>query len=264
MSVHIEDGRKLNELKRINPTIFRGNKMDAFSKQLLDLVSGTFNNKYPLIIAPDSDPVGYVEGANAEYPMVINVRTVAKIKRKHPLSYSFVEMMRFMLRESWFTMESMTVNGSNVMLLDEILDDGPMVAVFHESSVEGNIPGLKVNRIASVYGKDNLNSLVIRTWEANKTFSKNKNIEPYLNRSTWLQLPPDLKLALSSKYHRKSFTKSQVEEDIKLGRNIDLSLEEKIIIKHSVMSSKNGTAEEKIITEEKEPERKENREKDRN
>lgn len=215
----INDPNKLDELKKINKTIIHDNQLDTFDNQLLALASGKLDNNYPMIIDSESNVLSYVDGVTSDSVLVMNISTAAKIQSKHPESYLFLSRLHSLLENSIFAMDSLTEETSKVILLDEMLDNNPLIAICrYDKKHSTSNPQIYLNEITSVYDKDNFISLIQRTWDNNKIFSKNKKIEEFLSKSTWLQLPTDLHFALSNSYVSQSFNKSQVEYDLEIKR----------------------------------------------
>lgn len=70
-----------------------------------------------------------------------------------------------------------------------------------------------VNQITSIYDKEKLESLIQRTYDANKKFYVNEKSRAFI-KSAELQLPINLINALSTSYDKQCLTKSQVEQDL--------------------------------------------------
>ena len=77
-----------------------------------------------------------------------------------------------------------------------------------------------VNQITSIYDKEKLESLIQRTYDANKKFYVNEKSRAFI-KSAELQLPINLINALSTSYDKYSFNKCQVEQDLLL--NVEFS-----------------------------------------
>jgi len=141
------------------------------------------------------------------------VSTVIKIKDKHDIGYEFVSNCEKMLRESVLAFESLTQPESIIILLDEfeVNSGNPIIAICRKDKDMG-IGGILINEITSIYDKERFVNFLLRSYECNKTFYKNKKTEQYFTPDR-LQLPEDIKYALSADYYRTFFTKSQVEQD---------------------------------------------------
>ena len=215
----INDPVKLDELKKINKTIIHDDELDSFDNQLLSLISGTYDANYPFILSDNSECIKYIDSINDDNVLVMNVSTATKIKDKHPESYAFLSKTTDLLNDSILAMDSLTESESKVILLNEMIDNNPMIATCRlDKKHAASNPQIYLNEITSIYDKDNFINLIERTWNMNKVFSKNKKIEEYLIKSTWLQLPTDLMFALSNSYDSESFNKSQVEYDLEIKR----------------------------------------------
>lgn len=198
-------------IRRINKTIVReDNTIDSFEKQLLNLSGGIFDVTKPLIVSPDSSIINYFE-PNANKPITMRANTAIKIREKHEIGYAFVGQCLDMLKESVLAFESLTKDNSMVVLLDAYNDeDDPYIAICR---TDRQMNMIEVNEITSIYDKQNFEKFIVRTFDKNKRFFKNKKTEHYI-KSQRLQLPKEMIYALSDKYYKPSFTKSQVENDI--------------------------------------------------
>ncbi len=215
-------------IKKINKNIVHENgTIDSFDKQLIQLMSGVFDTKFPLVISDTSNALSYIADFKAENPLIINSSTVIKLREKHDLGYEFVSECEKYLRESVLAFDSIQHNTSKVILLQELDDDGfPMIAICREDKTIGE--GLYINEVTSIYEKKNLESLIIRTYQEDKVFYKNEKTEQYI-QSIGLQLPQGVIYALSKNYDKQSFTKSQVEHDIK---KLEVSYTDAFFINH--------------------------------
>lgn len=199
-------------IRKINKNIVHEDgTIDSFDKQLIKLMSGVFDTKFPLVISDSSNALSYIADFKADNPLIINSSTVIKLREKHDLGYEFVSECEKYLRESVLAFDSIQHNTSKVILLQELDDDGfPMIAICREDKTIGE--GLYINEVTSIYEKKNLESLIIRTYQEDKVFYKNEKTEQYI-QSIGLQLPQGVIYALSNEYTNKSFTRSQVEPD---------------------------------------------------
>lgn len=200
-------------IRKINKTVVReDNTLDSFEKQLLNLSGGVFDTNKPLIVSPDSNCINYFE-PDFKKPITMRVNTAVKIREKHEIGYAFVGQCLDMLKESVLAFESLTKDNSMVVLLDSYNDDNdPYIAVCR---MDRRMNMVEVNEITSIYDKQNFEKFLIRTYEANKKFFKNKKTEQYI-KSQRLQLPKEMIYALSDDYYKPSFTKSQVESDLNI------------------------------------------------
>ncbi len=205
--------RKITEAKRkllqqINGNIIHNCQLENFDRQLLDLISGNYNVSNPMVISDSTQCLNYIDIIDADKPLVINVSTVIKIRERHSLGYAFVARCEEMLGNSVLAFESETQPTSLVILLDEIQNNTPIVAICR---YDKNVGYIDVNEITSIYDRSRFENLLIRAWEDNKTFWRNKKTKQYFS-STWLQLPPDLNTALYKNiitYPGESFKKAE-------------------------------------------------------
>lgn len=208
--------KNLEDIKIINKKIIKENgEVETFSNQLLDLIDGNYDSGYPMVISDNSDPLSFIDDLNKEKILTINVSTIVKLRDKHNESYRFISEIYQKLSDSLFAFESLTRERSIIILLAEsTVDNIPYIATcYYDKKIGSQKGAVVVNEITSIYDRERFNNLLQRTWDADLKFYKNKKTERIF-RSTWLQLPTELKYALSSKYNKQSFNKSQVAEDL--------------------------------------------------
>lgn len=92
---------KIKELQRINKNIIDQNgQLLSFDKQLIQLMSGVFDTRYPLVIAPNTMSLSYINDLNPNNCLVMNSSTVIKLREKHDLGFEFVSNCERYLQES--------------------------------------------------------------------------------------------------------------------------------------------------------------------
>lgn len=205
----------IKELKRINRNLFdnEGNFV-SFDKQLIQLMSGVFDTRFPLVISNNTLSLKYVNQIGVEKPLLINSSTVMKLQSKHELGYEFVSEIENKLKNSVLAFDSLTQSTSKVVLLDEFEQNtgDPMIAICRfDKNIDNGFT--MVNEITSIYDKEKFMNLLIRTYNANKQFYKNEKTEQYFIPFR-LQLPKDMRYALSTNYINCSFNKNQVLQSI--------------------------------------------------
>lgn len=213
---------KIDTLRKINKNIVHEDgTITSFDKQLIQLMSGIYDTRYPLIVADSTHSLDYIEDFATDNPLVMNVSTVIKLREKHDIGYEFVSNCEMYLKESVLAFDSYQHDTSKIILLDEVDDDGfPMIAICRENKDMGG--NLLLNEITSIYEKEKLEQLLNRSYENDKTFYTNKKTEQYV-KSRGLQLSKGLTYALSNYYTRASFNKSQVEQDLAKRKELDLN-----------------------------------------
>lgn len=203
----------IEQIKKINKTIMREDgRIDSFEKQLINLISGLYDTRFPMIVSENSRCLDFIS-KNSSNPLVINVSTVIKIREKHDIGYAFVSECEEMIKNSIFAFDSLNKSTSKILVLNKKDEENnPIIAVIRFNKEMGR-NAIKINEITSIYDKQRLSNLIIRSYDADKMFYKNK-IEQL--RSIGLQLPQDVKFALSKNYNKTVFSKSQVERDYQL------------------------------------------------
>ena len=202
---------ELDKIRRINKSIIKENgTIESFDKQLIELMSGRYDTRFPMVISSNSKCLDYIN-SNITNPILINVSTVIKIKEKHDIGYAFVSDSEEMIQNSIFAFDSLSHDTSKIIVLNEVDDENnPIIAVVRFNKKMGR-DAILINEITSIYEKERLSNLIEKTYNANKMFYKNK-IEHI--RSIGFSLPKDVEYALSENYDRACFTKSQVKRDL--------------------------------------------------
>ena len=202
---------ELDKIRRINKSIIKENgTIESFDKQLIELMSGRYDTRFPMVISSNSKCLDYIN-SNITNPILINVSTVIKIKEKHDIGYAFVSDSEEMIQNSIFAFDSLSHDTSKIIVLNEVDDkNNPIIAVVRFNKKMGR-DAILINEITSIYEKERLSNLIEKTYNANKMFYKNK-IEHI--RSIGFSLPKDVEYALSENYDRACFTKSQVKRDL--------------------------------------------------
>ena len=237
---------KLEEIRKINKNIVHEDgSIDSFAKQLLYLEDGRFNIYYPMVISTSSKSLDYINDIDVNAPLIVNVSTVIKIRHKHNLGFSVFQDLDDMFKNSILAFDSLAHDSSRVILLNKIEDEdlaykqSNLIAICRYDRQNSQI---HINEITSLYSKKNLETFLSRTFNANKQFHKNKKTEQYF-KSAGLQLPLEMKYALSDSYTRTSFTKSQVVQDIQknkihFGKDNKLSVAERATKAKGIMEQR--------------------------
>lgn len=214
----------IETIRKINKNIVHENgAVDSFDKQLIQLMSGTYDTRYPMIISEDSSSLEYISGLPVTNALTMNVSTIIKLRMNHRLDYAFISDIEQHLKDSVMAFDSYQYTSSVVVVLNQLDDDeNHIIAICRYDKDTGG--GLYINEITSVYGKERFESMIKKSYELNKQFYKNEKTEQFV-KSAGLQLPLGLTTALSSKYIKPCFTKSQVEADIVAEENLSKNAE---------------------------------------
>lgn len=202
----------LEELRRINSdVVHEDGSIDSFDRQLIDLSSGVYNVRNPMIVSPESKTISYAVGLDELKPIVINVSTVIKLREKHQLGYAFVSRINEMLDKSYLAFDSLVQDTSRIFLLDESseLQAYPLIAVCR---YDKNIKMVEVNEITSIYEKIDFEKFLLKTYENNKNFYCNEKTKASIKSHAGFQLPREIIDALSVIDYSGSFNKSQIKE----------------------------------------------------
>lgn len=72
----------INKIRKINPTIVHGNRIDSFEKQLIKLNYGELDMNYPMLISTDSRCLKFISKIDVNRPLLINPKKVLRIKTR--------------------------------------------------------------------------------------------------------------------------------------------------------------------------------------
>lgn len=214
----------LEELRRINgDVVHEDGSIDSFDRQLIDLSSGVYNVRNPMIVSPESKTIAYAGGLDELKPIVINVSTVIKLREKHQLGYSFVSRINEMLDKSYLAFDSLVQDTSRIFLLDEVgeIQKKPVIAICR---YDKNIKMIEVHEITSIYERNDFQEFMRRTFEENKTFYCNDKTKASIKSHAGLQLPREIIDALSIVDYSGSFNKSQIKEIASRGLQLPLDV----------------------------------------
>ncbi len=214
----------IEELRRINSDIVHEDgSIDSFDRQLIDLSSGVYNVRNPMIVSPESKSISFAGGVDKSKPIVINVSTVIKLREKHQLGYSFVSRINEMLDKSYLAFDSLVQDTSRIFLLDEVgeIQKKPVIAICR---YDKNIKMIEVHEITSIYERNDFQEFMRRTFEENKTFYCNDKTKASIKSHAGLQLPREIIDALSIIDYSGSFNKSQIKEIASRGLQLPLDV----------------------------------------
>ncbi len=203
----------VDKIRKINKNIIHEDgTIDSFDKQLIQLTGGTFDTRYPMLINTSAMSLAYIDELNTSLPLVINTSTVIKLKDKHNLGYAFVAEIDYMLKESVMAFDSIVHSSSIIVVLDKVneLEGDPIIAICR---TDKKVAVTSVNEITSIYDKQNLQNLMIKSYEKGAKFYKTSKTKAYCT-SIGFYFPQDMQYALSDNYNKTSFNKNQVELDL--------------------------------------------------
>ena len=209
----------ISQIKKINPKIIdRNGNLMSFKEQLFDIIAGTYDTTYPLVISPESKSLSYIDGVNEKYPIVFRPGKVFKLVNDHQLEYSFLGNLQEELNNSVLAFDSRAEANTKVLLLDRRDHEGNLIiAAIQTNATVGYV---SVNRVASVYGKKDTERFLTLTYNEDYQFYKNKKTEQFIV-SNKLQLPTSLITALSDSNYKQMFRKSQVEKQVENNENLN-------------------------------------------
>ena len=201
-----------NQIRKINPKIItEDGRIASFKEQLFDVISGTYDTTYPLVVSGESKCLQYIEGINENYPIVFRPGKVFKLVNDHQLDYAFIGNLEKEISNSVFAFDSRSEEKTKVLLLDKKDLEGNRIIVAIQTNQKAGY--VSVNRVASAYGKRDIERFLTLTYDEDYKFYKNQKTGQFIV-SNKLQLPTGLITALSDNNYRQTFTKSQVEAEI--------------------------------------------------
>jgi hypothetical protein len=137
-------------------------KLKSWETQLLDYEYNIRNAREPLVINNNSKKLLF-SGID-DKPILINTSTIEKIKKVHNLDLKFLINLKGLINNPLFAIDSIQHSDSKLYVTNKKNKEGlPIIFVIRKDK---NIAETyKVNEIASVYDKKNLQNLINKTIE---------------------------------------------------------------------------------------------------
>ena len=141
---------------------------ESYKEQLLRYEFKVLDNKNAILINENSEKLEY---ANInDNPLVIEPKTIEKIKTKHQLNLEFLIKLDELIDNSVFAFDSIQHDTSKIFVLNEKNNNNQIIFIVRENKQEKHI---LVNEVTSVYDKEKLQNLI------NVTCNQGKNV--YIN-----------------------------------------------------------------------------------
>lgn len=141
---------------------------ESYKEQLLRYEFKVLDNKNAILINENSEKLEY---ANInDNPLVIEPKTIEKIKTKHQLNLEFLIKLDELIDNSVFAFDSIQHDTSKIFVLNEKNNNNQIIFIVRENKQEKHI---LVNEVTSVYDKEKLQNLI------NITCNQGKNV--YIN-----------------------------------------------------------------------------------
>lgn len=141
---------------------------ESYKEQLLRYELKVLDNKNAILINENSEKLKYAN-INSN-PLVIEPKTIEKIKTKHQLNLEFLIKLDELVQNSIFAFDSIQHDTSKIFVLNEKNNNNQIIFIVRENKQEKHI---LVNEITSVYDKEKLQNLI------NITCNQGKNV--YIN-----------------------------------------------------------------------------------
>ena len=137
-------------------------KLKSWEIQLLDYEYNIRNAREPLVVNNNSKKLLF-SGID-DKPILINTSTIEKIKKVHNLDLKFLINLKGLINNPLFAIDSIQHSDSKLYVTNKKNKEGlPIIFVIRKDK---NIAETyKVNEIASVYDKKNLQNLINKTIE---------------------------------------------------------------------------------------------------
>lgn len=141
---------------------------ESYKEQLLRYELKVLDNKNAILINENSEKLKYAN-INSN-PLVIEPKTIEKIKTKHQLNLEFLIRLDELVQNSIFAFDSIQHDTSKIFVLNEKNNNNQIIFIVRENKQEKHI---LVNEVTSVYDKEKLQNLI------NITCNQGKNV--YIN-----------------------------------------------------------------------------------
>lgn len=137
-------------------------KLKSWETQLLDYEYNIRNAREPLVVNNNSKKLLF-SGID-DRPILINTSTIEKIKKVHNLDLKFLINLKGVINNPLFAIDSIQHSDSKLYVTNKKNKEGlPIIFIIRKDK---NIAETyKVNEIASVYDKKNLQNLINKTIE---------------------------------------------------------------------------------------------------
>lgn len=141
---------------------------ESYKEQLLRYEFKVLDNKNAILINENSEKLEYAN-INSN-PLVIEPKTIEKIKTKHQLNLEFLIKLDELVQNSIFAFDSIQHDTSKIFVLNEKNNNNQIIFIVRENKQEKHI---LVNEVTSVYDKEKIQNLI------NITCNQGKNV--YIN-----------------------------------------------------------------------------------
>lgn len=177
------------KLSHIAPSALENGSLVPFDEQVTRFALGELPSSEVLVVSTDSSKAGLPMLESA--PLIIDQETIRKITGDHHLSLSDIRNLPTWFREHPLAMDSLSQPEAIVVIADfqDRLGNHVIMPVHIQKEMGDVGHRVRVDDIASVYGKRNLQYLIANTASAEKTLYVNERTKGWASRAG-LQLPP--------------------------------------------------------------------------
>jgi hypothetical protein len=201
----------LESIRRINKDLIKPDgTVKSFKEQLLEYEYGLYPYNKPLIVLTSSECIN-INSNNV--PLTINQTIIEKIKSKHEIHASDLIDLDRLIQENVLILQSKTRESGLLAVLNKRDNqDKTIIVAIHMDEQQNEI---NVHKIRSVYGKNDIQKLIISTYQEGLSIYPNKKTEHWI-KSIRLQLPKEIINVLSTNYSMSQDEKSQEKSVLKV------------------------------------------------
>lgn len=196
--------RNYETIRRINNDLIKEDgTIKSFKEQLLEYEYGLYPYNKPLIVLASSE---CLNNNTNNVPITINQTILKKIKDKHELHPSDLIDLDRLIQENVLILQSRTrENGILAVLNKRDSQNKSIIVAIHMDEQQNE---MNVHKIRSVYGKDDIEKLIVTTYQEGLNIYSHKKTEQWI-KSIRLSLPKEIINVLSTDYSMSKEEKSQ-------------------------------------------------------
>ena len=178
----------IKSIARINKDLIKEDgSIKSFQEQLLEYKYERFPKRTPLVVSATSKIIG-IE-ALSDIPIIINPATISKIEEKHGIEVDTIIRLEEHLKNHVLAFESMTVSDALVLVFDQKDNaNRQVICALHKNVRNAH---MEVNIVKSLYGRENITSMISNTYQRGKSFFSNKKTNDWI-KSVGVQFPKEV------------------------------------------------------------------------
>lgn len=191
--------KRVDDLKRINENILNDyGEVKTFKEQLLEYKYNILPPTVPLIVLENAACL-QINGL-VSMPVVINQNILKKVEQKHDIKAQELMELSENLKNHVLALESRTQNNSILLVLNQ--KDNVERFIVVPIQFNRKVGTVDVYSIRSIYGRNNIESLIINTYQDGLKLYANRKTENWI-KSIGVQFPKNLINSLSISYYTK-------------------------------------------------------------